>query len=113
MMDRSNPVGAAIDLSPWASLPERALLFGEAQGRVVVSTPDPSAVIATARRHGVPAAVIGEVRVATHGLELTLGAATHRASIAELIDAYHEAIPRIMQRSASAQDVALVSDAVV
>jgi hypothetical protein len=33
--------------------------------------------------------------------------------VPELSEAYHEAIPRIMQRSASAQDVALASDSVV
>jgi hypothetical protein len=36
-----------------------------------------------------------------------------RASVKQLADAYHEAIPRIMQRGASAQDVALASDSVV
>ena len=36
-----------------------------------------------------------------------------RYIVQQLAEAYHEAIPRIMQRSASAQDVALASDAVV
>ena len=34
-------------------------------------------------------------------------------TVSQLADAYHEAIPRIMQRTASAQDVALASDSVV
>ena len=113
MMDRSRPTGADIDLSAWSSLPLRALLFGEAQGRVVVTTPDPAAVLATAKRHGVPAMVIGTVREDTGTLDLTIGDRRIKARVAQLADAYHEAIPRIMQRSASAQDVALASDSVV
>jgi phosphoribosylformylglycinamidine synthase II len=113
MMDRARPTGADIDLSAWSSLPMRALLFGEAQGRVIVTTPDPAAVLATAKRHGVPAAVIGTVREDTGTLDLTIGERRIKARVAQLADAYHEAIPRIMQRSASAQDVALASDSVV
>ena len=113
MMDRARQVGADIDLSAWSSLPLRALLFGEAQGRVIVSTPDPGAVRATAARHGVPCAVIGRVRASTGMLDIRVGARHIRANVTQLADAYHEAIPNIMQRSASAQDVALASDSVV
>jgi phosphoribosylformylglycinamidine synthase len=112
MMDRARMVGAQVDLSPWASIPLRALLFGEAQGRVVVSTPDAAAVVAIAGRHGVPAAIIGTVRGAGGLLEMTVGKRVLRANVGQLADAYHEAIPRIMQRTASAQDVALASDSV-
>ncbi len=113
MMDRTCPTGAEVDLSQWASLPLRALLFGEAQGRVIVSAPDAHAVIATANRHGVPSAVIGTVRCHTNNLDIRVGARRVVTRVAPLADAYHEAIPRIMQRSASAQDVALASDSVV
>ena len=113
MMDRPNPVGADVDLSRWSALPLRALLFGEAQGRVLVSTPDAAAVLAVAARHGVPAAVIGTVREASSTLVLIVGERRFSARVAQLADTYHEAIPRIMQRGASAQDVALVSDSVV
>jgi phosphoribosylformylglycinamidine synthase len=113
MMDRARMTGADVNLSSWAALPLRALLFGEAQGRVVVSTPDPNAVLATAQRHGVPAAVIGTVRTGTQRLDITIGERRLSARVGELADTYHEAIPRIMQRSASAQDVALASDSVV
>ncbi len=112
MMDRAHLTGAEIDLSAWASLPLRALLFGEAQNRIVVSTPDPAAVIATARRFGVPSAVIGFVRATLGQLQVRVGERHWSAPVFRLADAYHEAIPRIMQRSASAQDVALVSDSV-
>jgi phosphoribosylformylglycinamidine synthase len=113
MMDRARPTGAEVDLSRWAALPLRALLFGEAQGRVVVSTPDPVSVIATATRHGVPAVVIGTVRGATGRLDFKIGEIRLAARVSQLAETYHEAIPRIMQRSASAQDVALASDSVV
>jgi phosphoribosylformylglycinamidine synthase len=112
MMERGAPLGASVDLGAWAALPLRALLFGEAQGRVLVSTPDPAAVLAAAARHGVPGATIGAVR-AGGMLEVKVGSRTVGASVARLADAWHEAIPRIMQRGASAQDVQLASDSVV
>jgi phosphoribosylformylglycinamidine synthase subunit PurL len=113
MMERGRPVGAQVDLSAWKALPLRALLFGEAQGRVVLSTPDAAAVLAIAARRGVKATAIGTVRAASGLLEMTVGPRKFRASVGSLADAYHEAIPRIMQRTASAQDVALASDSVV
>jgi phosphoribosylformylglycinamidine synthase len=113
MMDRANLTGADIDLSTWSSLPLRALLFGETQGRVIVSTPDDAAVRAIADRHGVKATRIGTVRGASGLLDVTIGARRLRAPVSQLAEAYHEAIPRVMQRSASAQDVALASDSVV
>jgi phosphoribosylformylglycinamidine synthase len=112
MMERGTPTGADVDLSPWAALPERALLFGEAQGRVVVSTPDPQAVLALAARHGVPAATIGTVR-RDGALRVRIGARSIVAPLDRLATAWHESIPRIMQRSASALDVLLASDSVV
>jgi phosphoribosylformylglycinamidine synthase len=102
-----------VDLSAWAALPLRALLFGEAQGRVVVSTPDAAAVLGIASRAGVPAAVIGTVRAGSGLLDVRVGPRRFRGSVGSLAEAYHEAIPRIMQRTASAQDVALASDSVV
>ncbi|NUR33565.1 MAG: phosphoribosylformylglycinamidine synthase subunit PurL [Gemmatimonadaceae bacterium] len=113
MMDRGRLMGAQVDLSPWTALPLRALLFGEAQGRVIVSTPDAAAVLAIASRGGVKATAIGTVRASSGLLEMTIGSRKLRASVGSLADAYHEAIPRIMQRTASAQDVALASDSVV
>ena len=53
------------------------------------------------------------MRAASGLLELTIGSRQLRANVSQLADAYHEAIPRIMQRTASAQDVALASDSVV
>jgi phosphoribosylformylglycinamidine synthase len=113
MADRSNQTSANIDLSRWSALPRRALLFGEAQGRVVVSTPDPEAVRATAARHGVPAAVIGEVTSSSAPFTVSLDGSRITVAVSTLAEAYHETIPRIMSRAASAQDVALASDSQV
>ena len=113
MMERSQPTSARIDLSAWRSLPRRALLFGEAQGRVIVSTPDPDAVLAIASRHRVPARRIGEVTAASRPFAITIDGVTIDVPVAALADAYHEAIPRVMSRTASAQDVALASDSQV
>jgi phosphoribosylformylglycinamidine synthase subunit PurL len=113
MMDRAQPTSARVDLSAWSSLPRRALLFGEAQGRVVVSSPDPEAVLAIAGRHGVPARVIGEVTSASAPFTIVVGDATIDVAVSALAESYHEAIPRIMSRTASAQDVALASDSQV
>jgi phosphoribosylformylglycinamidine synthase len=113
MMERASPTSATIDLSAWSDLPLRALLFGEAQGRVLVSTPDAGAVLAAAARHGVPAAPIGTVRARGGSLLITVAGRRIESPVSALAEAYHEAIPRIMSRAASAQDAALVSDTVV
>jgi phosphoribosylformylglycinamidine synthase len=112
MLDRHALTGATVDLSDWSDLPLRALLFGDAQGRVIVSTPDALEVLAVAHRFFVPATTIGTVRTESASLDITIGARQLRIPVAQIAEAYHEAIPRIMQRSASTQDVALASDSV-
>jgi phosphoribosylformylglycinamidine synthase subunit PurL len=95
MMNRDAMFGAEVDLSAWSSLPLRALLFGEAQGRIIVSTPDPDAVIAAAKKDRVPARRIGRV-TAGGSLTITVKDRTIEASVAKLAAAYHDAIPRRM-----------------
>jgi len=101
MGDRARATGASIDLTAWGELSTRALLFGEAQGRIVVSTAHPEAVLAIAKRHGVPAQVIGAVTAAGEGLTITTAHGTCTATIDRLASAYHEAIPRAMARAAA------------
>jgi phosphoribosylformylglycinamidine synthase subunit PurL len=101
MASRDDPMGAEVDLGAWEALPLRALLFGEAQGRVLVSSAVPAQVIDIAQRHGVPARRIGTVRTAEHGLSLTIGALVVHAPISRLATAYHDAIPNIMLGSAA------------
>jgi phosphoribosylformylglycinamidine synthase len=102
MADRDRAMGATVDLTTWTSLSLRALLFGEAQGRVIVTTQDAAAVIACATAHGVPAAVIGSVGEAQGPLRITIGARTIVADGAALADAYHEALPRAMRQASAA-----------
>jgi phosphoribosylformylglycinamidine synthase len=94
-------VGAEVDLSAWAALPTRALLYGETHGRVVVSTDAPDAVLAAAAAHGVPARVVGRVRPAADGLAVRVGDARWAAPVDRLAAAYHDAIPALMQRPAA------------
>ena len=78
-----------------------------------MSSPDPEAVLAIAGRHGVPARVIGEVASASAPFTLVIGSTTFAVAVSALAESYHEAIPRVMSRTASAQDVALASDSQV
>jgi phosphoribosylformylglycinamidine synthase II len=91
-------LGAEVDLSSWSSLPRMALLFGEGQGRIVISSSDPSNILAIAASHGVPARKIGTVRPATAGLRID----TLTVGVEALAKAFHEAIPTIMSGSAAA-----------
>ena len=101
MGDRARPTGARLDLTAWGALPLRALLFGEAQGRIVVSTAHAEAVLAIAQRHGVPARVIGQVTAADQGLTIAAAQGRCTSTIDRLATAYHEAIPRAMARAAA------------
>jgi len=99
VMDRQAQFGASVDLSRWEGLPLRALLFGEAQGRIVVSTSMPDTVLSIAAHHGVPAVQIGRVESQTAPLQITVGRTRVVAQLARLDAAYHEAIPSIMERA--------------
>jgi phosphoribosylformylglycinamidine (FGAM) synthase-like enzyme len=101
-------MGAEIDLGKWAALPLRALLFGEAQARVVVSTRRANKVLAVAGKYGVPAQQIGWVRD-SKVLRIGVGSVVINAPVATLVDAYHEAIPRRMAKSAAPVEVAFTA----
>ena len=101
VMDEEAPRGAAVDLSAGRHCPGGRCLFGEAQGRVIVSTPDPAAVLAIARRHGVPAAEIGKVGELGGSLVITIGMQRHETPVARLMAAYHGAIPAMMSKVAT------------
>ena len=102
ILNREQGLGAEIDLSPWAGLPLRALLFGEAQGRVIVSTPRPLDVLSLAEDFGVPARAIGNVRAASPSLEIVVAARHIVFPLSRLTRAYHDAIPGMMSHAASA-----------
>ncbi len=102
-MDRVAPRGATVDLSVWHELADRALLFGEAQGRVIVSTAMPDTVLSIARKHNVPARSIGRVGALAAPLQITTASLRFAAPLDRLDTAYHEAIPRIMAQAALSQ----------
>jgi phosphoribosylformylglycinamidine synthase len=111
MMHRDRATGFAVDLTDWADLPLRALLFGEAQGRIVVSTPTPDALLEVAARAGVPARVIGRVTSESEGIEFVIGAVSARSAVAPLAKAFHDTIPGIMDGSAPAEHAVATSHA--
>jgi phosphoribosylformylglycinamidine synthase len=102
IMDRAHPLGARVNLSVFTEFPVRAVLFGEAQARIIVSTPDPAALREIALRHGVSSTIIGEVRSADEPLEITIGNRRLSAPLPWLDQLYFETIPSIMMSSTAA-----------
>ena len=111
MADRDRVFGFDVDLSAWATLPHRALLFGEAHGRVVMSTANSAAVLQIAQRHGVPARVIGTVTTADGGAHFTISDDTFSAPMSWLAKAFHEAIPLAMDGETPAEHAVTSSHA--
>ena len=108
MANRERATGATVDLTHWSSIPARALLFGEAQGRVVVSSSRPAEVEGIARSHGVPARRIGSVESPDRPFRIRYATGELSASVEHISDAYHRAIPSIMTRVAVADDAMAV-----
>jgi hypothetical protein len=75
------------------------VLFGETQGRIVVSSSTPETVLDIAGKAGVRCARIGTVRRTSHTLAIKLGGAEIKAPLARLRRAYHDTIPAIMART--------------
>lgn len=95
--------GFDVDLSAWSALSHRALLFGEAHGRVVVSTADTARVVDIAAQYGVPARVIGTVQHATHGAQFVIADTVFSAPVEWLARAFHDAIPTAMDGNTPAE----------
>ncbi|HUF77051.1 MAG TPA: phosphoribosylformylglycinamidine synthase subunit PurL [Longimicrobiales bacterium] len=94
--DGESPLGVCVRLDD--ELRPVGVLFGEAQGRIVVSC-DPEAteeVLRIADRYDVPARRIGAVREAGDGFAIELPGASVSASLADMAAAYFGAIPAIM-----------------
>ena len=104
MANREQPLSATVDLTTWNGIPPRALLFGEAQGRIVVSSSAPAEVERIAGEHGVPARRIGVVEPGGRPFRVRLAGTELVRPIDELAAAYHGAIPAIMTRVAVADD---------
>jgi phosphoribosylformylglycinamidine synthase II len=91
--------GAEIDLSAFGGIPDRGVLFGETQARIVMSSPAPERVLEIAAKAGVPCARIGTVRRNSDSLAIKLATADIKAPLARLRRAYHDTIPLIMSRT--------------
>jgi phosphoribosylformylglycinamidine synthase len=102
--NRETQFSATVDLSSWSSISTKALLFGEGQGRVIVSTDSPDAVLRVAAARGVPARRIGTVDAAQQSFRIRYHGGELVASVDQLAAAYHNAIPSIMTRVAVADD---------
>jgi phosphoribosylformylglycinamidine synthase len=101
MMSRERQFGVEVNLSSFSGVTQRALLFGEAQARFVVSTADAAALLERASRTAVPASLIGTVGQPGGVFEVRTASGTIARGIAELAEVYHGAIPRIMSRPAA------------
>jgi phosphoribosylformylglycinamidine synthase len=104
MASRESATSASVDLSAWSSIPARALLFGEAQARVVVSSSNPAEVERIAAARGVPARRIGVVEPKERPFRVRYAGGELVSPLQQLADAYHLAIPSIMTRVAVADD---------
>jgi phosphoribosylformylglycinamidine synthase II len=103
--DREAMLGANVDLSAWNALPARAVLFGEAQARIIVSSADPARVIAIAARRGVPAQEIGRVTEEPR-LRIVAGDRAIDVPLARLASIYYDSIASIMRRGPAETAVA-------
>ena len=100
VMDRDRVLGADIDVRAWNALPRRALLFGEAQARIVVSCVEADGVLEIAASHGVPARRIGTVGGDGAPLRFTLHDGAFACDTRDLASAWHDTIPSIMSAGA-------------
>jgi phosphoribosylformylglycinamidine synthase subunit PurL len=99
MLFGGRTLGAELDLSGLPAPRLDALLFGESQGRVILSVlpADEAAVLAAARAAGVPASAVGTVTPAT-GLSVRTRAGTAAWDAAELRAGWETAIEGAMRR---------------
>ncbi|MGH7477559.1 MAG: AIR synthase-related protein, partial [Longimicrobiales bacterium] len=121
--DSARPLGLDVHLSdaqaaPASDAPPRARaaawLFGEAQGRIVLSCPeeDVDRVLDVARENDVPAARIGTVGTVEGRFRIAVAGAGVEASaidlpVGDVAIEYHEALPRIMEGEPGAVEVAV------
>lgn len=97
-----DPFGVDVELED--DLRPVVALFGESQGRIVVSC-DPSQtaeVLSVAERYGVPARRVGSVTDGTSGFSVKVRGGSISTPLDAAAEAYFGAIPRIMDAAASA-----------
>jgi len=91
-----DPLGVHITLRD--AVPVLPLLFGEAQGRVVVSCSPRSAdeVLVLAKHHGVPCRAVGHVVESDEGFRIDGRATTLEVDVKTLAELFFGAIPNLM-----------------
>jgi phosphoribosylformylglycinamidine synthase len=100
--DGASPRGIDVEVSP-GDIPPLAFLFGEDQGRAVLSC-DPADlddVERMAERHGVAHRVIGSVGAPDDPFRIRAGPAEIHVDPSELAHVWSSALPRIMERTRS------------
>ena len=97
-----------VDVALTDALPIVPLLYGEAQGRIVVSCADGDVdqVLEIAKSYGVPARRIGTVTDATNGFHIRAGEHAVDADVAAMVAARSSALPSRMDTTLVADDVA-------
>ena len=90
------PLG--VDVTLHDTLPTVPLLFGEAQGRVIISCNARSLddVLRLAKRHGVPCRSIGEAVPAEDGFRITTRAPAIEVDLEVLSELFFDTIPNLM-----------------
>jgi phosphoribosylformylglycinamidine synthase len=99
--DGEAPLGVSVQIDD--DLRPVGVLFGEAQGRIVVSC-DPERtgeVLQIAARYEVPARRIGAVTSAEEGFSITVRGASVHATAAAMADAYFDSLSRVMDAPAT------------
>ncbi|HKP74828.1 MAG TPA: AIR synthase-related protein, partial [Longimicrobiaceae bacterium] len=106
----AEPFGVSVRLGD--ELPVAALLFGEAQGRVVLSCEagKEAELVRCLEIHGVPAKRIGSVGARGGIFRVQTRHGTIEAPAAELAAVYENAIPRRMDGSAADVETSLESE---
>ena len=106
MMNRDRQHGADVELGFAPDIASRAILFGEAQARFILSTAFAPKVLEIALAHGVPARRIGIVTPAAAGVRITTHDRVLITDVAAASEAYHGAIRAIMSQAVPAADAA-------
>ena len=102
--NREAQMGAEVDVTGVANISARAMLFGESQGRYLLSSYSPEIVERIMHKHGVPVRRIGTVVEKQAGFKITYGDVTLEADVETLSNAWHNAIPSMMSAPAVAAE---------
>jgi phosphoribosylformylglycinamidine synthase subunit PurL len=96
-----NMLGVEVELQD--ELPTAALLFGESQGRVVISCTedDVMQVIDSAEKHGVPCRRVGRVGAPGGSFVIRTPETSLKTPVADLAEVYYDALPRLMHTAAN------------